>query len=183
MTFEKDSYASTKTRVYEQYVAIWTSLSAAAANKASVLSGWASSYREAYAQGVAGYLEPNEIVAPGNELQLQVPDLTVRHYFRRTDDPAKSDEVQPLVRRLQRMDVEARRLTAPLTVTDYTPYGRAARSETLPAGTYWVPMAQGQKHWVQAMLARGHLHPVPLLLRRHSLEPAAAVQRRRRPVR
>ena len=56
------------------------------------------------------------------------------------------------MRRLQRMDVEVRRLTAPLAVPDYTPYGRAARSTTLPAGTYWVTMGQRQKHWVQAML-------------------------------
>ena len=161
MTFEKDSYASTKKRVYEQYVAIWTSLSAAAGDKADVLTGWAAAHREANAQGVAGTLEPNEVVQPGNEVQSQVPDLTIRHYFLRADDPDKAREVRALVRRLQRMDVEVRILDAPLQVPDYTPYGRAARSETLPAGTYWVPMAQAQKHWVQAMLHEDTYTPFP----------------------
>ena len=57
-----------------------------------------------------------------------------------------------MVRRLQRMDVEVacsgpRRLRCPITAVR-----PARRPATLPAGTYWVPMAQAQKHWVQAML-------------------------------
>ena len=89
-----------------------------------------------------------------------MPDIRVRHYFLRADEPAKTREVRALVRRLQRMDVEVRRLTAPLQVGDYTPYGRAARAATLPAGTFWVPMAQRQKHWVQAMLHENTYTPV-----------------------
>ena len=90
-----------------------------------------------------------------------MPDLTVRHYFLRADDPAKAAEVQALVRRLQRMDVQVRRLTAPLVVPDYTPYAGSPTSTTLPAGTYWVPMAQAQKHWVQAMLNEDTYTPFP----------------------
>ena len=126
-----------------------------------MLSRWASSYREAYAQGQAGFLEPNEVVQPDNEVQSEVPDLTIRHYFLRNDDPDKADEVQALVRRLQRMDVEVRQLTEPLAVPDYAPYGRAAGATTLPAGTFWVPMAQAQKHWVQAMLNEDTYTPFP----------------------
>jgi len=161
MTFEKHSGDATKKRVYEQYVAIWASLSAAANDKADVLSGWANAHREAYAQGAAGTLEPNEVVQPGNTVQNEVPDIDVRHYFIRDDDPAKQAEVQALVRRLQRMDVEVRELTAPLTVNDFTPYGERARPTTLPAGTYWIPMAQAQKHWVQAMLNEDTYVPFP----------------------
>ena len=29
-----------------------------------------------------------------------------------------------------------------------------------PAGTYWIPMAQRQKHWVQAMLNESTYTPV-----------------------
>ena len=35
---------------------------------------------------------------------------------------------------------------------DFRAYGRAPASTTLPAGTYWIPMAQARKHWVQSML-------------------------------
>ena len=66
-----------------------------------------------------------------------------------------------LVRRLQRMDVQVYRLTAPLTVPDFKPYGRPARATVLPAGTYWIPMAQMQKHWIQAMLNENTYVPFP----------------------
>ena len=161
MTFEKSSYDGIGKRLYEQYVAIWTSLSAAATSKASILEDWAASCREALRQGTAGELEENEVVQPENTVQNEVPDLTIRHYFLRADDPAKSAEVQALVRRLQRMDVQVRRLTAPLMVPDYTPYAGSPASTTLPVGTYWVPMAQAQKHWVQAMLNEDTYTPFP----------------------
>jgi hypothetical protein len=161
MTFEKSAYDGIGKRLYEQYVAIWTSLSAAAGNKASILEGWAASWREAMRQGTAGELEENEVVQPDNTVQNEVPDLTIRHYFLRADDPAKAAEVQALVRRLQRMDVQVRRLTAPLVVPDYTPYAGSPASTTLPVGTYWVPMAQAQKHWVQAMLNEDTYTPFP----------------------
>ena len=90
-----------------------------------------------------------------------MPDIDVRHYFVRADEPAKARETQALVRRLQRMDVRVERLTAPLTVPDYKPYGREPRSTTLPAGTYWITMAQRQKHWVQAMLNEDPYTPFP----------------------
>ena len=81
-------------------------------------------------------LEPNEIVQPENAVQDEVPDITVRQYFIRADDPAKQREVQALVRRLQRMDVAVERLTAPLSVPDFTPYGRArGRRRCRPAPT------------------------------------------------
>jgi len=69
--------------------------------------------------------------------------------------------VQALVRRLQRMDVEVHRLTAPLAVPDFRAYGRPAAATVLPAGTYWIPMAQRQKHWIQSMLNEDTYVPFP----------------------
>jgi len=161
MTFEKANGDPAPRRVYEQYLTQWVSLSAATARKHELLTAWHAAYVEAYEQGRAGALEPNEIVNPGNELVTQVPDRPVRHYFLRTDDPAKAEEMQALVRRLQRMDVQVNRLVRPLRVPDYTPYHRSARSTVLPVGTYWIPMAQAQKHWVQAMLNEDTYTPFP----------------------
>jgi hypothetical protein len=161
MTFEKGGADPTSVRLYEQYVAMWTSLGAAVRDKVGLLADWHGAYVEAYQQGLAGKLEPNEIVNPGNELITQVPDEPVRHYFLRADDPSKSREVQALVRRLQRMGVRVYTLTAPLQVPDFHPYGRPSGPVTLPAGTYWVPMAQPQKHWVQAMLHEDTYTPFP----------------------
>ena len=58
---------------------------------------------------VAGQLEPNGIYNEGNELFQDVPDLTVRHYFL-LDQPSRRFELDTLVRRLQRMDVDVYRL-------------------------------------------------------------------------
>ncbi len=161
MTFEKNNAEPMPVRAYEQYVSQWTSLSAAVAEKQRILSDWRVQWLTALRQGEDGYLEPNEVVQPTNTVQFEVPDITVRNYFIRDDDPDKKREVQALVRRLQRMDVRVLKLRAPLEVPDFKAYGRPAVATTLPAGTYWIPMAQRQKHWVQAMLNESTYVPFP----------------------
>ena len=151
MTFEKYSVAPISERTHEHYVSQWVSLSTGALNRETILRELHQEYVEAYTQGVNGELEPNFVNDKGSRLLFQVPTDPVRHYFL-LDDPDKQSELQALVRRLQRMDVSVYRLSAPLTVPDYKPYGRSARAMTLPAGTYWIPMAQQQKHWIQGML-------------------------------
>jgi hypothetical protein len=151
MTFEKYSAASIAERTYEHYVSQWVSLSTAALHRTSILADWHQEYVEAYFEGVNGQLEPNFVNDKGSRLLFQVPTDLVRHYFL-LNDQDKQPELQALVRRLQRMDVAVYRLTAPLSVPDYKPYGRSARPTVLPTGTYWIPMAQQQKHWIQAML-------------------------------
>ena len=136
-------------------------LGAAAREKQRILSDWRVQWVTALRQGEDGYLEPNEVVQPDTVVENPVPDITVRHYFVRDDDPDKRREVQALVRRLQRMDVRVLKLRAPLAVPDYKAYGRPAAATTLPAGTYWIPMAQRQKHWVQAMLNENTYVPYP----------------------
>ena len=160
MTFEKANGDPAPQRVFEQYITQWTSLSAAAINKARILREWHGEWVEAVRQGEAGELEPNRTYEPGVPVSQPVPDRKVRHYFLRADDPDKAREVQGLVRRLQRMDVEVRRLSAPLAVPDFRAYGRAPAATTLPTGTYWIPMAQRQKHWIQAMLNESTYTPV-----------------------
>jgi Zinc carboxypeptidase len=71
MTFEKGGDDSTPRRVYQQYLTQWVSLSAAAGQRRQVLTGWHTAYQDAYQQGRAGRLEPNEIVNPGNDLVTQ----------------------------------------------------------------------------------------------------------------
>ncbi len=160
MTFEKYSGDKIAVRTREQYVAQWTSISQAAINKQRILTEWHQAWVDALAEGRAGQLEPNGVVNPKNAIEQTVPTAPLRNYFIRADDPDKTREVQALVRRLQRMEVDVFRLTRPLTVTDFHPYGRPVRSTTLPTGTYWIPLAQRQKHWVQAMLNETTYPPV-----------------------
>jgi len=152
MTFEKHNGDPIEQRVHEHYTTIWTCLSQAAFNKDDIVSEWHDSWVDAYHEGVDGVLEPNAVYERNHKLFQQVPDTRVRHYFLRTDDPEHAGEAQRLVRRLQRMDVDVYQLTAPLEVPDFKPYFRPREATTWPVGTYWIPMAQGQKQWIQAML-------------------------------
>ncbi|MGH3390619.1 MAG: M14 family zinc carboxypeptidase [Actinomadura sp.] len=161
MTYEKGGDSPYPDRTREQYLTQWVSLSSAAANREKILTEWHQVAVEADRQGRAGELEPNQIYNPPNEVISPVPDRAVRHYFLRADDPAKRAEVRTVVRRLQRMGVTVRALTRALRVPDFKAYGRAADTATLPAGTYWIPMAQGQKHWIQAMLNEDTYVPFP----------------------
>jgi hypothetical protein len=152
MTFEKQGSDPLPVRMYEQYVTSIVSVFEAAAHKDRILEDWHASWVEAAAEGEAGTLERNAVFQKGHRVLQQPPTgAFVRHYFLR-DDPSKAYEVQRLIRRLQRMDVELYRLTEELTVPDFRAYGRAPASTTLPAGTYWIPLAQAGKHWVQSML-------------------------------
>jgi hypothetical protein len=151
MTFEKENGDPIVEREHEQFTSIWASIGAGAAIRQSIIDDWRASYVAAYEQGLAGTLEANAVFEPRHDLYQPVPDLTVRHYFLRADAD-RASELQRLVRRLQRMDVEVYQLDAPLALTSFKPYGDPAAATTLPVGTYWIPMAQAQKHWVQALL-------------------------------
>ncbi|WP_051751331.1 M14 family zinc carboxypeptidase [Streptosporangium amethystogenes] len=161
MTFEKGNASPIATRTFEQWLTQWVSLSAAAAKKTEILTTWHGMYADALKQGLNGHLEPNQVYNPGHEVITQVPDRKVRHYFLRADDPAKKAETDLVVRRLQRMDVQVYKLATPLTVKDFKAYGRPEAKTTLPKGTYWIPLAQAQKHWVQAMLNEDTYTPFP----------------------
>ena len=66
-----------------------------------------------------------------------------------------------MIRRLQRMDVDVYQAATGGVVPDFTPYGRPTGREWMPPGTWYVPMAQMQKHWVQAMLHEDTYTPFP----------------------
>ena len=102
-------------------------------------------------------LEPNRIYNPGHDLLRHVPKRPVCGYFLL----GNSRETRLVVSRLQDAHVIVDRLARPTVVRDFRPYGEAPRRETLPAGTYWVSLAQAQKHWVQAALNEDTYVPFP----------------------
>jgi hypothetical protein len=159
MTFEKANADPASMRVQEQYTAIWATLSAAG-RRHSLVREWRAEHVKAAREGRRGKLEPNRLYWEGVAIENQVPDRRVRHYFLQKA-PSKGAELGRLVQRLQRMDVDVYQLTRRLRVPDFRPYGHPRRVVTLPRGTYWVPMAQGQKHWVQAMLNEDTYVPFP----------------------
>ena len=151
MTFEKESGDPISEREHEHFTSIWASLAAGAEQGPQLLLDWHQSWVDAYTEGVAGSLGENDVFEPHHDLLQDVPDVTVRGYFI-ANDPGRAYETELLVRRLQAMGVEVRQLTAPVTLDDFHRYGDDGGPATLPAGTYWISMAQAKKHWIQAML-------------------------------
>ncbi|KUL41817.1 M14 family zinc carboxypeptidase [Actinoplanes awajinensis] len=160
MTYEKGSASTVQDRVQQQFNTQWATLGWAAANKREVLTSYYKIWSDALAEGRAGTLEPNEVVQPTNEVQFPVPDLKIKSYFLMPD--RQLADVRKLVERLRRMDVEVYRVTKPLKVpTAHLFGGRTGTNVTVPAGAYWIPMEQPQKHWIQATLGEDPYVPFP----------------------
>ncbi|WP_433302097.1 M14 family zinc carboxypeptidase [Actinoplanes sp. CA-030573] len=160
MTYEKGSASAVQDRVQQQFTTQWATLGWAAAHKREVLNGYYQIWSDALAEGRAGALEPNEVVQPENEVQFPVPDIKIKSYFLM---PGRQlGDVRRLVERLRRMDVEVYRVTKPLTVPHAHIFGgRTGTGVKVPAGAYWIPMDQPQKHWIQATLGEDPYVPFP----------------------
>ena len=59
--------------------------------------------------------QPNRIINEGNELEYEVPDLTVRNYFIEAT-AGKEEEIAVVLGRLGVVGVEVEQLAAPLTI-------------------------------------------------------------------
>lgn len=92
MTFEQGSASPFDVKVYNQWLASWMSASKAGVHRQRVLADWHNAYMEAAAQGAAGLLQPNQVFNPGNEVEYEVPDITVRNYFM-MNEPSKLGEI------------------------------------------------------------------------------------------
>ncbi len=132
----------------------------AATNRRRILRAWHDASVTAVEQGKAGKREPNKrYFMPDLKVRTPVPKAPLRHYFV-LDTRRTRDEVSLLIRRLQRMDVEVYRLDEQLRVPDFHELASSndrvhyrVGERTLPAGTVWIPMAQLQKHWIEAVMA------------------------------
>jgi hypothetical protein len=159
MTFEKGGAAPYAQRFDQHHLAAATALTAAATHEPSLLRAWARQWNQARSQGRRGVLQPNHTIVAGDRIQFPVPNRHVYAYAIRTD--AHGADAAALADRLTSVGVEVDRLAAPLGTRALRPFGAAAtRAATLPAGTYYVPMAQAAKHWVEAMLADDAYTPV-----------------------
>ncbi|MFC0033185.1 M14 family zinc carboxypeptidase [Micromonospora chaiyaphumensis] len=160
MTFEKGSASAVADRVQQQFHTQWSTLGWAAANKHEVLTSYFKIWTDALAEGRAGTLEPNEVVQPTNTVQFPVPDVRIRSYFLLPD--RQLADVRQLVERLRGMDVEVYEVTRPTKVPTARIFGgRTATDVTVPAGAYWIPMDQPQKHWIQAIMGEDPYVPFP----------------------
>jgi hypothetical protein len=158
MTIEVYEDAPLQLRFQRHLTVMWSMLATAAANRRKLLRQLHDTYVIALDEGRRGQLEPNRTYEPHSRPVRPVDDRKVRHYFIE-DDPRKAREIAKLVRRLQLMDVEVYRLNAPLQVPDLRPFLERAHRGTVPGGSYWIPMAQPQKRFIQAALNEDPYNP------------------------
>jgi hypothetical protein len=160
MTIEVYNGDPIRKRFRRQRTVMWVTLAAAAARKRRILETWHRSFVQAVGQGRRGELLPNRVFESQHHVRVEVPTEPLRHYFIRKDGPHNVRHAKLLARTLQRMDVQVYELRAPLAVPDYHPHTLRARGVVLPEGTYWIPMAQPQKHWIQAAMNQDAYVPI-----------------------
>jgi hypothetical protein len=157
MTFEQGDSTPYPKRVLHHYTSALTTLFAAATHHDTVLRTWRATFVKAQQEGEQCRLQRNKVYNPGHKLKRQVPKRKVCGYFLL----GSSRETRLVVSRLQAAHVEVDQLTHRTVVKDYRPYGQSARRKALPKGTYWISLAQPQKHWVQATLNEDTYVPFP----------------------
>ncbi|HEU4650857.1 MAG TPA: M14 family zinc carboxypeptidase, partial [Croceibacterium sp.] len=161
MTYEKGSNESYGKQVYDHYLAIDETVNVVTKEKDKLLEGWIAQWQEATEQGANCELQDNVLVSPLHDtITQQPPDQGIcGYYFKPGNHAGDTAHVLDL---LQRRDVHVYRLDQPTTVTDAYDWGSGeATTQTLPAGTLWVPTAQTMKHWINATLEENPYIPYP----------------------
>jgi hypothetical protein len=158
MTYEKGTVDSFRDRWFQQFTIAWSTVRAAATNKDSILSEYYTAHVEAIQQGANGELQPNKLYRPGQVL-LEVPTTPIRHYFI-PNDRAYSN-VARMIDRLLKFNVEVYQLTSDIQVSDLRHYGFPPLAGTVKRGSFWIPMNQPRKHWIQAVLHEDNYVPFP----------------------
>jgi hypothetical protein len=177
MTYEKGTDENYGKQVYDHYLAMDTTVNVVASQKTKLLTDWVKQWPEATAQGESCTVQANTQVSPpvidqfeiGQSEISQDPNVNVCGYYYL---PGKhAGDVAQTIKDLQFVGVDAYRLDAPVTVAGAHRFGNfdvnavagqpPARTETvtMPAGTLYIPLSQGTKHWIQAVLGENPFLP------------------------
>jgi len=177
MTYEKGNNESYGKQVYDHYLAMDTTVNVVADNKDALQTAWIQQWPEAVDQGENCFVQHNTQVSPpiidqyeiGQSSIDQEPNTDVCGYYYL---PGKhSGDVAETIAELQFVGVRVYRLDHTVTVSsahrfgDFavdTPPGQSpvrTSTVTLPAGTLYIPLDQGTKHWIQAVLGENPYLP------------------------
>jgi hypothetical protein len=161
MTYEKGTDESYSKQVYDHYLAIDTTINLTAQSKNTILSGWVRQWQQAVDQGALCQLQKNKLVSPLhdtiNQLVPQGGDDAVCGYFYKPGQ--HTGDVAALLKNLTEVGVHVEKFTSDVTIDGVREFGKHGTTETLPAGTLYIPMAQPMKHWIQAVLGQDPFIP------------------------
>jgi hypothetical protein len=171
MTYEKGNNENYGKQVYDHYLAMDTTVNVVSAQKTSLLTDWIKQWPEAVDQGRTCTVQENTQVSPpavdqyeiGQSAIDQNPNVSVCGYYYL---PGRhSGDVAQTIKDLQEAGVSVYKLDRPVTVPAVHQFGQfdinavqghgspdLTQTMTLPAGTLYIPLAQGMKHWIQAVL-------------------------------
>jgi hypothetical protein len=180
MTYEKGNAEAYTKQVYDHYLAIDQTINTISNDKVNTTREWVRQWNSetpdpgnpnvnapgqdlpygAVEQGKDCNLQPNKLKSPLHDTYSQIPtDTYVCGYYYRPDQ--HTGDVASLLTDLQEVGVKVFRLNSSVTLDGVKDYGKAAKQDTLPAGTLYIPMAQGMKHWIQAVLGENPYIPYP----------------------
>jgi hypothetical protein len=154
MTYEKGSAQIYARQVYDHYLASDTTINVTADHKADILSGWVKQWAEAIDQGQRCEMQKNTLVSPLHDTIANVVPIGQQLCGFFFPPGQHVGDTASLLTLLQNTGVRVFKLDAPATVNGYEEFGKpvSAAPQTLPAGTLWIPLAQGTKHWIEALL-------------------------------
>jgi hypothetical protein len=159
MTYEKGRNEVYGKQVYDHYLAMDETINLTADDKPNILTGWVQQWQQAIDQGAACKLQDNKLVSPLHDVMTQQPNINVCGYFYRPDQ--HSGDVSVLIHDLTELGVHVYKIDRDTAVGGLHEFGHADTMGLLPAGTLWIPMAQSQKHWIQAVLGEDPFIPYP----------------------
>jgi Zinc carboxypeptidase len=160
MTYEKGASEGYGKQIYDHYLAIDETINVASDKKVELLTNWIAQWQEAINQGQSCQLQENKIVSPVNLGTIAQPNESVCGYFYKPGE--HSGDVATLVDEMVSTGVQVYRLNQAVTSEQAHVFGTpkgARQTETLPAGTLWIPLAQPMKHWIQAVLGEDPFIP------------------------
>ncbi len=178
MTYEKGNNESYGKQVYDHYLAMDTTVNVVAQEKDSLAASWIPQWPQAVDQGKTCTVQDNTQVSPpvvdqyeiGQSSIDQEPNTSVCGYYYLPGQ--HSGDVAQTIKDLQYVGVKVYKLTKAVTVPGAHQFGNfninAAPGQgspdltatvTLPAGTLYIPLSQGTKHWIQAVLGENPYLP------------------------
>jgi Zinc carboxypeptidase len=160
MTYEKGVNETYGKQVYDHYLAIDETLNVVTKEKDKLLEEWISQWEEATVQGANCEVQKNQLVSPLHDTITQQPDIDICGYYFKPGN--HSGDTARILDLLQSRDVRVFRIDQPVTVQGAYDWGSGEETtQTLPAGTLWVPTAQTMKHWINATLEENPFIPYP----------------------
>ena len=164
MTYEKGTSEVYGKQVYDHYLAMDETLNAVAKDKDELSREWVSQWEEAKQQGAACELQENKLVSPlhtppSGEISQQ-PNIDICGYYLKAGQ--HTGDVARVIELLRGRDVKVYRLDQDVAVTGSHDFGEiGTKSQTLKAGSFWIPAAQTMKHWLHSTMEEDPFIPYP----------------------